>query len=59
MYKALTSFSGILSMAEGEVRDIADKAVISDLLKAGYIEEVKPPADATKKKTAKKKDGKK
>ena len=46
-------------MAEGEVRDIADKAVISDLLKAGYIEEVKPPADATKKKTAKKKDGKK
>lgn len=40
MYKALVSFSGVVSMAAGEVRDI-DPSVAADLLKAGYIEEVK------------------
>ena len=40
-YKALVSFSGMLSMAEGEVREISDKALIDDLTKAGYITEVK------------------
>lgn len=34
-------------MYEGETREIEDAAVVADLLKAGYIEEVKPePADA-------------
>ena len=55
-------------MRKGEVRAITDKAVVADLLRAGYIEEVKtekkPKAEentepkATKppqKKTAKKK----
>lgn len=42
MYKALVSFSGIISMAKDEVREIKDKVIIKDLLKAGYIEEVKP-----------------
>ena len=68
MYKALISFSGVISMRKGEVRAITDKAVVADLLRAGYIEEVKtekkPKAEentepkATKppqKKTAKKK----
>lgn len=41
MYKALVSFSGIVSMAKGEVGEIPDKAVAKDLLDAGYIEEVK------------------
>lgn len=42
MYKALISFSGIVSMACGDVKDIKNKAVAEDLLRAGYIEEVKP-----------------
>jgi hypothetical protein len=29
-------------MAEGEIREIADKAMVKDLLNAGYIEEVTP-----------------
>lgn len=41
MYKALVSFSGLISMAMGEVRDIPDKSVVKDLLKAGYIMELK------------------
>lgn len=41
MYKALTSFTGLLSMAQGEIKEITDKSVIKDLIRAGYIEEVK------------------
>lgn len=37
-YKALVSFSGVISMAEGEVREIEDPAIVNDLLKAGYIQ---------------------
>lgn len=48
MYRALISFSGKVSMAEGEIRDISDKAIVSDLLDAGYIEEI-TPAKAEKK----------
>lgn len=46
MYKALIGFSGKISMTKGQIREIKDKAIIKDLLKAGYIEEVK----STKKK---------
>lgn len=42
MHKALKSFSGIVSMYEGETREIEDAEIVADLLKAGYIEEVKP-----------------
>lgn len=42
MYKALVSFSGLISMSKGQVKEIKDKEIIKDLLKAGYIEEVKP-----------------
>lgn len=52
MYRALVSFCGLIAMAEGDVRDIANKEVVKDLLKAGYIEEVKDKS--AKKKTAKK-----
>lgn len=38
LYKALTSFSGIVSMAMGEIGEINDPAIAADLLKAGYIE---------------------
>lgn len=40
MYKALKSFVGKISMVEGEVKEILDKEVAEDLLKAGYIKEV-------------------
>lgn len=41
IYRALVSFSGKLSMAMGEVREISNKSIVDDLLKAGYIEELK------------------
>jgi len=40
-YRALVSFSGKICMAMGESREITDKSIASDLLKAGYIEELK------------------
>ncbi len=49
MYKALIGFSGLINMKKNEVREIKDKELINDLLKAGYIEEVK----ATKKEEVK------
>ena len=43
LVKALTSFTGhLLNMAVNEVREITDKEILSDLLAAGYVEEVKP-----------------
>lgn len=39
--KALISFAGSISMYAGEERECNDKVMLSDLLKAGYIEEVK------------------
>lgn len=42
MHKALKSFSGAISMHEGETREIEDAKIVADLTKAGYIEEVKP-----------------
>ena len=43
-YKALVSFSGLISMAEGEIRELKDENIIDDLLKAGYISQ---PAQAS------------
>ena len=48
MYKALVSFSGLISMAKGETKEIQDKEIIKDLLDAKYIEEVKPTKTGTK-----------
>lgn len=42
MYKAKVSFSGVVSMSVGDVSDIADVNIAKDLLRAGYIEEIKP-----------------
>lgn len=60
-YKATRSFSGIVSMKKGDVKDIKDVEVAKDLLRAGYVialeeekaEESKPKTSS--KKTAKKK----
>ena len=42
MHKALKSFSGVISMYEGETRSIDNAELVADRPKAGYIEEVKP-----------------
>jgi hypothetical protein len=42
MYRAVIGFSGLINMKKGEVKEIKDKALVKDLLKAGYIVEVKP-----------------
>lgn len=49
LYKAKVSFAGIISMTQGEVRELSDSSVVKDLLKAGYIEAVKQPKKETKK----------
>lgn len=36
--RALTSFSGMLCMAKGEVIECDDKSVLDDLISAGYVE---------------------
>lgn len=51
MHKALKSFSGIISMYKGETREIKDAEIVADLLKAGYIEEVKPKRGRSTKKS--------
>ena len=40
-YVALVSFSGQISMSRGTKKKISDKEIVKDLLKAGYIKEVK------------------
>lgn len=40
MYRAVISFSGVISMAQGETREIGDENIAKSLLKAGYIEPV-------------------
>ena len=49
-YKALVSFAGAISMAKGEIREIADSPTVDDLLSAKYIE----PVEEKKKRTVKK-----
>jgi hypothetical protein len=51
VYKALKSFSGSISMHEGETREIDNAELVADLLKAGYIEEVKPKRGRSVKKS--------
>lgn len=57
-YKALVSFSGAVSMAAGQVRELIDNAVIEDLLRAGYIEEFNAAAKKTTAKKTTKRKGK-
>ena len=39
-YRALVGFSGLISMRKDEVKEIKDKYIVDDLLKAGYIEAI-------------------
>ena len=54
-YKATTSFSGIISMAMGEIREISDPPVEQDLLKAGYIVSIEEEKEKKTTKTVPKK----
>lgn len=47
--RALKSFCGTLTMAQGDVREYSNEAVLSDLLKAGYIEEVQAEQSSRRK----------
>jgi hypothetical protein len=42
MYRAIRGFSGLIHMRKNEVKEIKDKELVKDLLKAGYIVEVTP-----------------
>lgn len=44
LVKAKHSFAGVISMGEGEERELSEGAVLKDLLSAGYVEEVKKKA---------------
>lgn len=39
--RALVSFAGTFSMYKGEEKECNNKVILQDLLKAGYVEEVK------------------
>lgn len=41
-YEAIESFSGIISMAKGEIRDIPNEALAKDLMKAKLIKKYIP-----------------
>ena len=47
-YKALKGFSGLISMKKDEVKEIKDKYIADDLLKAGYIEPIEKPKTTKK-----------
>ena len=55
-FKALKSFSGVISMSLGEIKEIGNEKIAEDLLKAGYIEKSeKKPMQKAKTKTKSKK----
>lgn len=53
MFKALVTFTGKVTMAMGEVREISDPSIVKDLLQAGYIEEVREEKKTANKKAQK------
>lgn len=61
MYKALISFTGLVSMDKDEVGAIPDPSIAKDLLKAGYIEAIDEATapKPTKKQTTTKRKGRK
>lgn len=42
MYKAIKTFAGInVAMKKGDIKDFIEEEIAQDLLRAGYIEEIK------------------
>lgn len=39
-FKAVKSFSGVINMKKGDVKEIEDNKVAEDLVRVGYVEEV-------------------
>lgn len=39
--RAMVNFSGLITMHQGEERELTNKFLFSDLLEAGYIEVIK------------------
>ena len=54
--KAIKSFCGVISMNEGEVREVSDLNLVSDLVNAGLVEndEKKTEEKPKRKRSAKK-----
>lgn len=50
--KAITSFSGVVSMSAGEVREISDLPLATDLIRAGYAVDLDEAKKAAEKKSA-------
>ena len=48
MYRALISFSGLVSAVAGQELDIPQRWIAQDLLDAGYIEEISPVQETPK-----------
>jgi len=55
MYRALKSFSGRISVSEGDKIEIFDEEIIKDLLQAGYIAKIEETKKVVQEKKAKKK----
>ena len=48
-YEALVSFTGVITMAKGEVRELTDPLIVKDLLQAKYIKKVTATRKTNKK----------
>lgn len=57
-YRALKSFSGVISMVKGEVREIKDEAIAKDLVRAGYVADMQEKQKAAKSSKASKSENK-
>lgn len=47
-YRATKSFTGLVSMVKGEVRELEDERIVKDLIKSGYIEDLSEKQKAAK-----------
>lgn len=47
-YRATKSFTGLVSMVKGEVRELEDEKIAKDLIKSGYIEDLSEKQKAAK-----------
>lgn len=47
--KALVNFAGKVSMHKNEIRELKNKVIVDDLLKAGYVEKIEKPKKSKKK----------
>ena len=58
-YKALKSFSGLITMRKGSEKEIKDEAIAKDLLDAGFVVALDSEKVTSKKTSSKKTSGKK